>query len=275
MKKLLLTAVCLFILTLGYSQNATKIWETEASLKVPESVLLDKNVLYVSNIDGNPDEKNGKGFISTLSMDGKINKLTWVNGLNAPKGMGLYNGFLYVSDIDRVAVINVSKGTIDHFIEIPNTKFLNDITVCYKGNVAVSDMKDNAIYLIKDNKAQLLIKDEKLVSVNGLFFEDDVLFIGTSNIIYKYDLASDHPQLEVYIQNTGGIDGLERCDANRFIISDWSGKVQIVSPDASPIEVLNFTDNKYNAADIEFDISSKTLYIPTFFGNTVAAYRIK
>ncbi len=275
MKTYILTMVCLYILTIGYSQNTIKIWETEPSFKVPESVLIDNNILYVSNINGKPDEKNGKGFISTLSMDGKINKLTWVNGLNAPKGMSIYNGYLYASDIDRVAVINVNESSIDHFIDIPNTKFLNDITVSPDGSVAVSDMKDNAIYLIKDNKAQLLIKDEKLISVNGLFFEGELLFIGTSNIIYRYDLVSENPQLEEYIINTGGIDGLERYDANRFIISDWSGKVQIVSPDTTPIEVLNFTDNNYNAADIDFDTSSKTLYIPTFYGNTVAKYHIK
>lgn len=275
MKTLLLTAVCLFILNSTYSQKATKIWETDPVLKVPESVLLHNNILYVSNIDGNPDEKNGKGFISTLSPDGKITNLTWVTGLNAPKGMGIYNGMLYVSDIDRVAVINMSKGAIDHFIEIPNTKFLNDITVSPSGNVAVSDMNDNAIYLINDMKYQLLIKDVKLVSVNGLFFEDEVLYIGTSNIIYKYNMASINPQLEVYITNTGGIDGLERYDAKSFIISDWSGKIQVVSPDKSPVEILNFTDSKYNAADIDFDVASQYLYVPTFFGNSVATYRIK
>src|SRR5688572_8053526 len=41
----------------------TKLWESEATLKVPESVRFDaqRKVLYVSNIDGQPWEADGKG----------------------------------------------------------------------------------------------------------------------------------------------------------------------------------------------------------------------
>ena len=55
----------------------TKQWETENNLRIPESVLYDKtkNILYVSNINGKPTEKNGKGFISKVLLNGKIEKL--------------------------------------------------------------------------------------------------------------------------------------------------------------------------------------------------------
>jgi hypothetical protein len=46
-----------------------KLWETPDDLKNPESVLYapKQDILFVSNIDGKPDEKDQKGFISKVS----------------------------------------------------------------------------------------------------------------------------------------------------------------------------------------------------------------
>src|SRR5687768_14246347 len=83
-------------------------WETETKLTTCESVIYDKerDVLYVSNIDGNPEAKDGNGFISKVSLDGKVTEEKWVKGIDAPKGLGLANGKLYVTDIDRVHEID-------------------------------------------------------------------------------------------------------------------------------------------------------------------------
>ena len=54
-------------------------WEV-TGLNVPESVLpvAEKGILYVSNIGtDNPSEKEGKGFIAIVTMDGKIKNLKW------------------------------------------------------------------------------------------------------------------------------------------------------------------------------------------------------
>src|SRR5687768_14467011 len=74
-------------------------WETEPLLTTCESVLYDdaQDVLYVSNINGVPDGKDGNGFISKVSIDGKITEANWVKGMDAPKGLGLANGKLYVA----------------------------------------------------------------------------------------------------------------------------------------------------------------------------------
>jgi hypothetical protein len=62
----------LFILLgLGLSSSAqtlTKTRTTSSGLRTPKSALFDvkSNKIYVSNINGNPSEKDGKGFISLL-----------------------------------------------------------------------------------------------------------------------------------------------------------------------------------------------------------------
>ncbi|MCK5713749.1 MAG: hypothetical protein KAI25_13585, partial [Hyphomicrobiaceae bacterium] len=56
-----------------------KLWETDG-FKGPESALPvpAEGFAYVSNIAGKPSEKNGKGFISKVTLDaGKIIELEW------------------------------------------------------------------------------------------------------------------------------------------------------------------------------------------------------
>ncbi|MFA6400371.1 MAG: hypothetical protein WCX31_01920 [Salinivirgaceae bacterium] len=273
MKKFLFLIAFVGIVLLGNAQKAVKIWETPAILEVPESVLFDDSVIYVSNVKGSPAEKDSNGYISRLTPNGDIIAQHWVTGLHAPKGMAVYGNLLYVADVDRVAVIDRKQGIIVQFIEIPGSKFLNDVTASNQGVVAVSDMIDNTIYLIRNNRFELLVKDSVLQQVNGLYWENENLFAGIANVIYKVDVTTKI--LQKLIEGTGEIDGLERFTANKFIISDWTGKVQVVSTDSAPVEVLNLAAEKYNAADIDYCIKTKTLFIPTFFGNSLAAYRIE
>ena len=80
-----------------------KVWETKG-FHNPESAVYDakESVLYVSNMDGEALTKDGKGEISKISTDGKIIDISWVKGMNAPKGVDIFQGNLYVSDIDRL-----------------------------------------------------------------------------------------------------------------------------------------------------------------------------
>ncbi len=84
--------------------QVNKLWETPANLKNPESVAYasKQNILFVSNMNGDPDKKDQNGFISKVSpSNGSIIELKWITGLNAPKGIAISNdnSKLYVSDI--------------------------------------------------------------------------------------------------------------------------------------------------------------------------------
>jgi len=50
-------------------------------------------------------------------------------GTKWPKGMGIYNGLLYVADIDHVAVIDINTKSINKFYDFPEAQFLNDIAI--------------------------------------------------------------------------------------------------------------------------------------------------
>jgi sugar lactone lactonase YvrE len=282
MKTILLSSLLLFITNSVTSQDAkifqsekllTK-WETPQTLLTPESVCYDPatGVLYVANINGKPTEKDGNGFISVLSIDGKITELRWVTGLNAPKGMGIFNGKLYVTDIDRVAVINIKSKTIEKFYEFPEAKFLNDIAIDIYGTVYISDMMSTRIYRISEDKAEVWLDNKVLTSPNGLFVENDELIVGCEKIV----LANiKNKKILTWLEDTGGIDGLEAVGDGRYIFSDWSGSVYLVGSDKKIEKILDTTPAGINAADIEFIPEMQLLLVPTFGDNRIVAYELK
>lgn len=266
------TLLFLVACTAIFAQKVEKVWETEPVLKVPESVLFYESNLYVSNVNGDATEKNGKGFISLLSADGKVNKLNWAKGLNAPKGMGVFGGKLYVSDIDEVVIIDLASGNRVGEVAIEGAEFLNDISISKNGVLAVSDMNKKKVHFIKDAKLVRTVESEMFNYVNGLFWETDYLLAGTSGTIYKLTSESDIP--EEFILETGGIDGLEKVGESSYVVTDWSGKMQLVSTEKEPVVLLNTTEKGINAADIGYNAALKIIYVPTFKHNTVAAYKL-
>jgi hypothetical protein len=257
------------------SDRLLKKWETPQELKVPESVFYDaaRQVIYVSNVTGSPTDKDGTGFISILTPDGKIEVLQWVTGLNAPKGMGIVDGFLYVSDISQVVKIDIANGKVIETIEIQGARFLNDIATDNLGNIYISDSDGDAIYIIRKGKCELLLKSDELAGVNGLFFADGSLLAGVQDRVVKINLSTK--EATDYILKTGGIDGLVPDGNGNFLISDWLGNIHLISQGKVKIKLLDTTPINANAADIEYIVSKNLLLVPTFSDNRVVAYELK
>ena len=255
----------------SYSQTLTKVWTTGEVLKTPESALYDSktNKIYISNINGQPSEKDGNGFISILDADGKVNKNPWITGLNAPKGQAVYDGNLYVADIDELVVISIKESKIIKRYKIENAKFLNDVTVSEDGTIYVSDMMDHKIYALTSGKMELWLNDKLLENANGLWAEKGQLYIGTNQLL-QADLKTK--TLKVLIENSGGIDGLEKMKDGNFIYSNWQGRIFITKGEKS-IKLLD-TVGKLNTADIDWVPEKNLVLVPTFSGNSIDAYKL-
>ena len=255
-----------------FSQTLTKIWTSADGLKTPESVLYNEslNCIFVTNIGGNPTEKDGNGFISILNTDGKIKNLRWVTGLNAPKGQAILNGNLYVADIDELVVISINESKIINRFKVENAKFMNDVTVDEDGTVYVSDMGDHKIYALTNGKLSLWLDDKLLENVNGLWAEKGQLYIGT-NQLFQIDIKTK--TIKALVENCGGIDGLEKLDNGNFIYSNWEGRI-FITKGVDSIKLLD-TVGKGNTADIDFVPGKNLVLVPTFSGNSVEAYTFK
>lgn len=255
-------------------QKLKKLWVTEKGLATPESVLFDKNweVIYVANINGKPTDKDGNGFIAKLSPDGKYINLHWIEGLNAPKGMGVFDGKLYVTDIDALVEIDIEKSIIINRYVEKSAKFFNDISIDAMGNVYVSDMQTNKIHRLNNGELSIWLEIPQLDHPNGLWVEGDNLLIGINGSVLKTGLKDK--KTSVYIKDTGSIDGLVANGKGSYLISDWQGHVNLISPEKQKLLLLDTTPEEINAADIEYIVEKKILLIPTFFNNHVTAYRV-
>lgn len=251
------------------------LWKSSNGLKTPESVCFSKKhkAIFVSNINGSPLEKDNNGFISKLTQDGNIVKLEWITGLHAPKGMGIYKDRLFVTDIDRIAEIDIEAGQIVRYYEVPDASFLNDIVIDQVGAIYISDTQANAIYKLFNGVVKKWLSSKNIAAPNGLCISKEFLLIGTKEKIVKVDLGK--MTLSDYMLNTGGIDGLICFDNNKLIYSDWSGNIYLASLGKETIKLLDTTPLKINAADLGFDYERKVLFVPTFFDNRVMAYKIK
>lgn len=285
MKRLVKLCVCLALfigliqfdsLVFGQTISLKKKWETPAKLKEPESVIFDKknNVLYVSNINNPPAGKDGNGSIGRISLTGEIKEVEWVlGGMDSPKGLGLYNGLLYVADLTNVVVIDVELGKIVRTIAVEGAGMLNDITVDEEGVVYLSDSNNKRIYRLVNNKPEIWLEKDFFQKPNGLLAHKNKFYMIDMTAGIFYEINKKTKELREIAKGLEGGDGIVSY-GNDFIISNWNGELNFVSAKGKIEKLVDTKAEKINAADIAYIPESNLLLVPTFYANTVAAYEI-
>lgn len=253
------------------AQKLEKVWET-TGLKTPESVMYypEKDVIFVANINGDSSAKDGNGFISVLNSDGKIKTLEWVKDLNAPKGMAIYKGKLFVADVDQLVEIDIEKGSITARYEAPGAVFLNDVTACMNGMIFVSDTRTAKIHVLTDGKFTVWMEGKPFETPNGLMAEKGKLLVGDKNI-YEVDIQTK--KVNLLIEDAGGVDGLEKNNDGDFVFSNWPGRI-FINKNGKTTKLLDTTEKELNTADIDYALKPDLLLVPTFFDNRIVAYKI-
>lgn len=276
MKKLsfLLLGIAILGMANGQTHQLVKKWESDTLFKVPESVLFDasSNILYVTNIDGtDPWGKDGKGSVGKMSPDGKIIEVEWVRGLHAPKGMGLYKGKLYVADMERLVVINTATGAIENNLTLGGAQGLNDVAIDPNGTVYITDSRAKRLYRFSNGVAEVYL--DSLKGPNGVLCRGDEIFLLDAGSMFKVEKNKSLTKMAEGMD--GGTDGVENTKGNDFIVSCWAGVIWYINADGTKEKLLDTRTEKRNTADIGFDPKTQTVYVPTFWKNSVVAYEVK
>jgi sugar lactone lactonase YvrE len=263
-----------------------QVWQVEG-LEGPESAVLDpqEGTLYISNINGGATDVDGNGYITKLSLEGEILEKQWATGLNAPKGLALHDGKLYVADIDELVVIDTSNGEIAAKHKAPGATFLNDVTAHQDGRVFVSDMLQNQIWKLEGDQFELWVEGEALANPNGLLAEQDRLLVAAWGDKPKDDFTTDvlghlkavdyatREVTDVGDQPVGNLDGLEPDGQGGYLVTDWiGGGLYRFSPDGKAELIM---DMGQGSADLEFVENQKLVVIPMMLDGTVGAYEIQ
>ena len=281
------------------STKINKLWETPNDLKNPESVAFapEQNVLFVSNVNGKPTEKDQNGFISKVSSsNGSIIELNWVTGLNAPKGISISNNksTLYVSDITDLVEINIDNGKIMKRFNAPGSTFLNDVVSDNQGNIYVSDTVTNTIYKLDTNakegntsSLQDWLQSPQLNGPNGLLVDNSknrliVASLGDMSkpgggikVIDLKNKTTTTLGKEGTTSPFGGLDGIESdtTEAYYYVTDNPTGKVYIVNADGTGYGILIDLHTK-GVADLGFIPSQSTIIIPLMQDNKLVTYKL-
>ena len=282
MKKIALSLITTAIL--GFASTLTI-----EGFSSPESTIVNKNDLYISNVgkELKPTLKDGDGFISKLDINGNIKELHFIDGLNAPKGMGIVGNTLFVADIDTLRGFDLSTKKEVFNVVFEGVNFLNDITIKDSNTLFIGASDTSAIYEVNiSNKSYKKLMD--FTVANGLFYEDGILYTAqlgstTQNMfdgkgkLYKIDLK-DNNKLTQLGTFEGVLDGVHKV-GNKVYVSDWgnakkTGIIRVYDLETKKESVLE-TELFMGAADFWIDEKSKKIFMPQMIGGKVTIFDLK
>lgn len=260
-------------LPLSAAPQLELLWQTDG-FRVPESVLVhqqqEDKLLFVSEIDGVPNAADGTGGVALLNIDGTLRNKDWLRGLNAPKGMAQFQGKLYVADLTEMVIIDIASAKVTAKVPAPDAVFLNDVTVDEQGVVYISDTAKNRVYKYADGNINMWL--DNIIAANGLKSIGSELYIAAADVLLKADKSGEITEIaKGFAQRADGVEPVGNGD---FIVSCWAGIIYYVYADGRIVQLLDTQQQKMNTADIGWDTESKTLFVPTFSGSSVQAYRL-
>ncbi|MFT6387787.1 MAG: sugar lactone lactonase YvrE [Cellvibrionaceae bacterium] len=261
-----------------------ELWVLDESLSRPESVVYDKarDVLYVSNINGSPTEKDGNGYIAMVSVDGDIIEQEWVSSLDAPKGMAVSGDYLYVADIDRLVEISLATGQVINSYPGEGAQFLNDVAADKRGNIYVSDSRQKTIYRLHNGGFDVWVDDDRISEPNGIFARYGKLVVAAG------DNSTERPGRSRFLQtinfknkkikplgettSLGSLDGVEKSGMGGYFLSDFrSGDISYYTKSQGATVLVN---PEPGTADIDYVIDQNILYVPILNTGKLIAYKV-
>ena len=205
-----------------------------------ESVAYDPagQVFYTSDFgpELKPADKDGKGKITKVSIDGKILEDGFLPAkgqtLNKPKGIWISSNRMWVTDIDSVWVFDL-KTKEGKKLELPGVTFANDPTVM-NGELYVSDNRSDQLVRVEPadflkSKAApkiTVVFSGKSINPNGLYPGKDgallmVGFKGKDEPRGIYSMAPGKDPVELS-DKIGMLDGLYQMKDGDLLATDWA-----------------------------------------------------
>ena len=274
-----------FLALPAQAQEAETLWEL-SGFALPESVLWDPGtgLFYVSNMGVDPMAKDGDGTIATVDPSGALVDMAFATGLDSPKGMGIREGMLYVSDMDVVKAIDLATGEVAATYAGEGIVFLNDIAVGSDGTVYVSDTFGNAVFRVEGDALALVARGEGLMGANGLLpGPEGTLLVanlgdasgGFENIVpgwvVSLDLATGEVEPYGATEPPGLLDGIvDDGHGGVLVTNNGAGTVFRQMPGGAPETVATVASG---AADLDYDRETGTIVVPITTEGRVVALR--
>jgi hypothetical protein len=151
------------------------------------------NAYYVSNVNGSVGVKDGNGFISRITADGRVNSLHFIQGgrngveLNGPMGSRIRGDTLWVLDIDALRAFDTGTGAPLARVDLTPLHPLlpNDLTFGPEGDIYITDTglhvnpdgtsehtgPDRIYWVTRDRRVTVLLEDSLLNAPDGIAWD--------------------------------------------------------------------------------------------------------
>ena len=252
----------------------------------PESVGCDssQNVLYVSNFGGTelkPGEKDGKGYIMKVALDGKVLEQRAFNvTMNKPKGQWIEGSRLWVTDIDSVWIFD-TRSKQSRRLPIPGAVFANDPAVS-GGVLYVSDNRGDQVFAIEpadflaantQPKVTVMAKGRE-INPNGLWPARDgsLLMAGFAGADKARGIQSmaRGGAIQALAAPGGMLDGLYEMRDGTILYTDWkTGSLNSWTPKTG-VQMLA----KDFKGPADFCVMGESAYVPDLVKSEVRVIRL-
>ena len=108
---------------------------------------------------------------------------------------------------------------------------------------------------------------------NGLLAVGNDLYVLTDSVLQKADADKKLTTLVRGIE--GGADGIEMIAPHQFIVTGWAGTIYYAKEDGQKQTLSDTRNEGINAADLGYNASTNTVYIPAMLKNKIVAYTVK
>ena len=249
-----------------------KLWVADGFQGPEGAALAPDGSYFISNVFGDSSAKDGNGYIAKLSTGGVIVERYWSAKFDAPKGMAVLGGTLYVTDIDRVVMVDAETGSRKGQIRIEGARFLNDATV-WNGKVYVSDSGTATIHVVEGDSTSVWMKDDVLTGVNGLLGDDERMLVSTMT-------AGDLLSVDAYGNATPIATGMEDGDGvglvpgGGYLVSSWPGQIHYAGDGGTVTTLLDTTSDETPLTQNDLTVFGDVVIVPNLRNNTVTAWKV-
>lgn len=272
--------VSLLFACLAMSVSAQTVKEVNDGIRYCESTYPYQDGLLIANFgteELNPLNSEGKGYI-VFYKEGKNEVMLPADGnLSAPKGMFVRNNYLYVCDVNKIVVYNLSdKMQKPQVLRLPEGNlFVNDLAADSHNHLYASVTNTDKIFRIDiSNPAQPGQPQEwlNISGPNGLLIHDDILYVASypadgvtkaENVIYRVENL-ENPSVQKLTQTTGQYDGIAlAADGKSLYVTNWApaqvSRINLSDGSLSPL-CVHLPENLVGPADMT--VKDGWMYIP-------------
>lgn len=261
-------------------ERLAKAWETSAPLTGASAALYDAaaDVIYVARVEGSLKEGNAHGSLARVSPAGEVLAVSWIEGLNEPRGLALSPTRLFVADGQEILAVDPQRARVVSRYRNDRAKMLRGIAVLDDGRVYAADAAGGQLF---EMRSGIMGNFDGLESVNAgasLLGRGNELLVGHRTRLFFIDPNSYKTRDAV--RRSAATESFVALDDGSYLVSDNKGVIHWVGgANEKPLKLLDpalpSSPPAGTSAALGWIPKSRLLLVPLPASGKLVAYQLQ